>query len=221
MTAAAVPVGQGAGMRALIRQNLISALFDVLTPLVLYYGLRALGVSQWWALFAGILAAVPRVVFTIWRAHKVDLMAVFTVSVMVFSLVVGLLTGSPRALAIREGWVGALLGLFGLWMVVSVLVRRPVMMVLGRAIAVTKVGEAGADEWEKRWTDDRVFRHGMKVLSAVWGLGLFASAVLGIALSYTLPLGLVHLVTSVQFYVVLALLIAFHLSYTKSHDLRS
>jgi hypothetical protein len=209
------------GMRALVRQNLTSALFDLALPLALYYGLRALGVSQWWALLAGILAAVPRIALAVWRARRVDLMAVFTISVMVFSLAIGLLTDSPRALAVREGWVGALLGLFGLWMVVSVLVRRPVLMTLGRTIAVTKVGEAGAQAWERRWRDDAAFRHGMRVLSTVWGLGLFVSSVAGILLSYTLPIDLINLVTSAQFYAVLALLLAFHLYYTRTRELRA
>jgi hypothetical protein len=140
---------------------------------------------------------------------------------MVFSLVIGLLTDSPRALAVREGWVGALLGLFGLWMIVSVLVRRPVLMTLGRTVAVTKVGEAGAVAWERRWLADATFRHGMRVLSTVWGLGLFLSAVAGVLLSYTLPIDLINLVTSVQFYAVLAILLAFHLYYTRTRDLRA
>lgn len=209
------------GIRALVRQNLASAVFDVALPLVLYYGLRAAGVSQWWALLAGILAALPRIALTVWRARRVDLMAVFTISVMAFSLAIGLLTDSPRALAVREGWVGALLGLFGLWMVVSVLVRRPVLMTLGRTIAVTKVGEAGALAWERRWRDDPGFRRGVRVLSAVWGSGLFLSAVAGIVLSYTLPIDLINLVSSVQFYLALALLLAFHLHYTRTRDLRA
>src|SRR5215217_4886651 len=135
MTAASAPAEQRReGVRALIRQNLASALFDVAIPLAVYYGLRAFGVSQWWALIAGILVAIPRILLTIWRARRIDLMAVFTISVMVFSLTIGLLTDSPRALAVREGWVGALLGLFGLWMVISVLVRRPLLMTLGRTV---------------------------------------------------------------------------------------
>ncbi|MFI9813820.1 VC0807 family protein [Saccharothrix variisporea] len=209
------------GMRALVRQNLAGVLFDVVVPLVLYYGLRAVGVSQWWALLVGVLAAVPRIAMGIWRARRVDLLALLSISVMLFSLGIGLLTDDPRALAVREGWVGALLGLFGLWMVVSVLVRRPVLMTLGRAVAVSKVGEAGAVAWERRWREDSGFRHAMGLLSAVWGLGLFVSAVAGVVLSYTLPIDLINLVTSVQFYAVLALLLAFHLYYTKKRGLRA
>ncbi|WP_051124843.1 VC0807 family protein [Amycolatopsis benzoatilytica] len=221
MTAPAAGQQRREGMRALVRQNGSTIVFDLVVPLGLYYGLRALGVSQWWALLAGILASIPRIVLGVWRARRLDLMAVFTISVMAFSLAIGLLTDSPRALAIREGWVGALLGLLGLWMVISVLVRRPVLMTLGRTIAVSKVGEAGARVWERRWQEDAGFRHGLRVMSVVWGLGLFLSSVASIVLTYLLPIDLINLVTSVQFYAILAALLGFHFYYTKKRDLRA
>jgi putative Mn2+ efflux pump MntP len=148
-------------------------------------------------------------------------MALFTISIMVFSLVIGLLTGNPRALAVRESWAAALLGLLGLWMVISVFVGRPALMVLGRTIAVTKVGEEGARRWEDRWNHDRPFRRATRILTSVWGWGLFIDAAAGIFLTYVLPLDLVPIVTAVQFYGVLALLVLFHFAYTKKADLRA
>ncbi|WP_163505740.1 VC0807 family protein [Fodinicola acaciae] len=209
------------GVRRLVRANLATVAFDLVLPMVVYYGLRAAGVNQWWALMAGIVVAVPRTVHQLVSRRKLDLMAMFTVSIMVFSLVVGLLTGDARALAVRESWAAALLGLLGLWMVVSVFAGRPALLVLGRTIAVTKVGEAGARRWEERWQHDRRFRRGTRILTSVWGWGLFADAAASIVLTYALPLDLVPLVTAVQFYGVLALLLAFHFFYTKKVDLRA
>jgi hypothetical protein len=210
-----------AGVRRLVRANLATVVFDLVLPMVVYYGLRAAGVNQWWALMAGILVAVPRTVYQLVSRRKVDLMAMFTVSIMVFSLVVGLLTGDARALAVRESWAAALLGLLGLWMVVTVFVGRPALLVLGRTIAVTKVGEAGARRWEDRWHRDRRFRRGTRILTAVWGWGLFVDAVASIVLTYVLPLDLVPLLTAVQFYGVLGALLLFHFLYTKKVDLRA
>ncbi|MGA8114983.1 MAG: VC0807 family protein [Actinocatenispora sp.] len=223
-TAERVPVTpeqRRAGRRALVRDNLATVLLDLALPLATYYALRAAGVSQWWALMVSILVAVPHAVHQLVRRRRLDVVALFTISVIVFGVVVGLLTGSPRALAVREGWAHALLGLFGAWMLVTVLRGRPALLVLGRTIAVTKTGEAGARAWEDRWNHDQAFRRGMRVLTAVWGAVLLLDSAVSVALSYLLPIDLIALVANVQWYVVLAGVIAFHVYYTKKVDLRA
>ena len=92
-----------AGLRRVIRANVITVVFEVIAPMVLFYGLRAAGVSQWWALMAGVLVAAPYVGWTVVRNRRVDLVALFTLSVLVLSVVLGLLSDDPRTLAIREG----------------------------------------------------------------------------------------------------------------------
>lgn len=89
------------GMRALLRRNAATVLFDLLLPMAAYYGLRAAGVGQWWAMMAGILVVLPRVAHQLLTRRRFDVMAAFTLSVIVFSLVIGLLTDDPRALAVR------------------------------------------------------------------------------------------------------------------------
>ncbi|GAA2154219.1 MULTISPECIES: VC0807 family protein [Glycomyces] len=209
------------GMRALLRRNAATVLFDLVLPMAVYYGLRAAGVGQWWAMMAGILVVVPRVAHQLLTRRRFDVMAVFTLSVIVFSLVIGLLTDDPRALAVREGWVGSLLGLFGAWMIVSVGIGRPALMVLGRGIAETKTGEAGAAKWAARWDHDRAFRHGIRVLTAVWGVLLLAAAAVNLVLIYTLPVDLIAAVSNGAYWAILAAALAFHLYYTKKVDLRA
>ncbi|PRY59994.1 VC0807 family protein [Glycomyces artemisiae] len=209
------------GMRALLRRNAATVLFDLLLPMAAYYGLRAAGVGQWWAMMAGILVVLPRVAHQLLTRRRFDVMAAFTLSVIVFSLVIGLLTDDPRALAVREGWVGSLLGLFGAWMIVSVGIGRPALMVLGRGIAETKTGAAGAAKWAARWDHDRRFRHGIRVLTAVWGTLLLAAAVASLVLVYTLPVDLIAAVSNGTYWAILAAALAFHLYYTKKVDLRA
>jgi hypothetical protein len=93
-----------------VRANLLTVLFEVVVPMVLFYGLRAAGVSQWWALMASVVAAAPHVLWTIARKRRVDLVGLVTLSVLVLSVVLGMLSSDPRTLAIREGWVAALGG---------------------------------------------------------------------------------------------------------------
>jgi asparagine N-glycosylation enzyme membrane subunit Stt3 len=149
-----------AGLRRVIRANVITVVFEVIVPMVLFYGLRAAGVSQWWALMAGVLVAAPYVGWTVARDRRVDLVALFTLSVLVLSVVLGLLSDDPRTLAIREGWTAALGGLFGLWMLVTVVVGKPAQLTLGRTIAEVKRGTEGAAAWAARWDTDARFRGG-------------------------------------------------------------
>jgi hypothetical protein len=225
-----------AGLRRVIRANVLTVVFEVVVPMALFYGLRAAGVSQWWALMAGVLVAAPYVLWTSFtrprrlrrlrrlpspgaRSRRVDLVALVTLSVLVLSVVLGLLSDDPRALVIREGWTAALGGLFGAWMLVSVVVGRPAQLTLGRTIAEVKRGAEGAAAWAGRWDSDARFRRGLRIDTAVWGAVLLANAVVHVVLVYTLPIDLISLVTTVVWFAALACVIAWHVWYIRREHL--
>ncbi|GAA1191765.1 hypothetical protein MMF94_38435 [Pseudonocardia alaniniphila] len=208
-----------AGLCRVIRANAMTVVFEVVVPMALFYGLRAAGVSQWWALMAGVLVAAPFVVWTIVRNRRVDLPALVTLSVLVLSVVLGLLSDDPRTLAIREGWTAALGGLFGVWMLVTVVVGRPAQLTLGRTIAEVKRGAEGAAAWAARWETDARFRRGLRINTAVWGAVLLANAVAHVVLVYTLPIDLISLVTTVVWLGALACLITWHVWYLRKEHL--
>jgi hypothetical protein len=208
-----------AGLRRLIRANVMTVVFEVVVPMALFYGLRAAGVSQWWSLMAGVLVAAPYVVWTIVRNRRVDLVAMVTLSVLVLSVVLGLLSDDPRTLAIREGWTAALGGLFGAWMLVTVFVGRPAQLTLGRTIAEVKRGAEGAAAWAARWDTDARFRRGLRIDTAAWGAVLLANAVVHVVLVYVLPIDLISLVTTVVWFAVLACLITWHVWYFRKENL--
>lgn len=208
-----------AGLRRVVRANVITVVFEVIVPMVLFYGLRAAGVSQWWALMAGVLVAAPYVGWTVARNRRVDLVALFTLSVLVLSVVLGLLSDDPRTLAIREGWTAALGGLFGLWMLVTVVVGKPAQLTLGRTVAEVKRGVEGAAAWAARWDTDARFRRGLRIDTAVWGAVLLANAVAHVVLVYTLPIDLISLVTTVEWFASLACLVTWHVWYMRKEHL--
>ncbi|WP_410623336.1 VC0807 family protein [Amycolatopsis sp. cmx-8-4] len=208
-----------AGLRRVIRANVLTVVFEVIVPMALFYGLRAAGVSQWWALMAGVLVAAPYVLWTIVRNRKVDLVALVTLSVLVLSVVLGLLSDDPRTLAIREGWTAALGGVFGAWMLVTVFIGRPAQLTLGRTIAEVKRGAEGANAWAARWDTDARFRRGMRINTAAWGGVLLVSAIAHVVLVYTLPIDLISLVTNVQWFAMLAVLLVWHVWYLKKENL--
>jgi hypothetical protein len=207
------------GLRRVIRANVMTVVFEVVVPMALFYGLRAAGVSQWWALMAGVLVAAPYVVWTVVRNRRVDLISLVTLSVLVLSVVLGLLSDDPRTLAIREGWTAALGGLFGAWMLVTVFVGRPAQLTLGRTIAEVKRGAEGAAAWAARWDTDARFRRGLRINTAAWGAVLVVSAIAHVVLVYTLPIDLIALVTNVQWFAMLAALIAWHVWYIGKENL--
>ncbi|WP_410644669.1 VC0807 family protein [Amycolatopsis sp. lyj-346] len=211
--------GPDAGLRRVVRANVRNVVFEVVVPMALFYGLRAAGVSQWWALMAGVLVAAPYVLWTIARNRKIDLVALVTLSVLVLSVVLGLLSDDPRTLVVREGWTAALGGLFGAWMLVTVFVGRPAQLTLGRTIAEIKRGAEGAAAWAGRWDTDARFRRGLRIDTAAWGAVLLSSAVVHIALVYTLPIDLIALVTNVAWFGALALLITWHVWYLRKAHL--
>jgi hypothetical protein len=210
---------QGGGLNGLVRANIATVVFEVLLPMAVFYGLRAVGVDQWWALMAGIVVAVPPVVVGIVRRRRIDLTAAFTLSIMVFSIVIGLLTDDPRALVVREGWIGLLLGLLGAWILVTVWVGKPALMVLGNTIAVAKSGPEGARKWAGRYDAEPRFRHAIRVLSVVWGVALVIDTAVHVALVYLLPIDLVAIVSNVQWWVVLAALLTFHVWYIRKEGI--
>jgi len=189
--------------------------------MALFYGLRAAGVSQWWALMARVLVGAPYVLYTVVRNRRVDLIGLVTLSVMVLSVVLGLLSDDPRTLVIREGWTAALGGLFGAWMLVSVFVGRPAQLTLGRTIAEVKRGAEGADAWAGRWDTDARFRRGLRIDTAAWGGVLLAGAVLHIVLVYTLPIDLIALVTNVAWFGALGVLVVWHVWYLRKENLEA
>jgi len=184
--------------------------FELAAPLGGYYGLRAAGVGAGAALVVGGALIAPWIVLGVIRNRRLDIMAAFTLSMLLVGALMSAVTGDPRLLLVRDSWVGALLGL---WILGTLPTQRPFIMLTSRAVIVAKVGEAGADAWAARWADDRAFRRHVRVLTAVWGVVFLGDALVRVVLAYSLPLDAVPGVSTVQWLVVLAGLLAFHTRY--------
>jgi hypothetical protein len=194
---------------------------DFALPLLVYYGLRAAGVDQWWALLlSGVVPAVV-VVARFIRTRTVDFLAVFVLSVVALSLGVSAMTGDARTMLIRDAWAGLLGGLIGVWLLASVWVGRPALMSLFRAFVIAKVGPEGARAWAGRWETEPAFRHGLRLLTFVWGCATVLNVVVTVAAAYLLPLDLAPAVLNAAWPVILAPTLLFHLYYTKKRDLRA
>jgi hypothetical protein len=200
---------------------LIQMFVDFGLPLVVFYGLRAAGVDQWWSLLLSGVVPVVAVIVKFVRTRTIDFLAVFVLSVVALSLGVSAMTGDARTMLIRDAWGGLLGGLIAVWLLASVWVGRPAPMYLYRAFVLAKVGADGLREWEAKWETNQRFRHGMRVLTFVWGCAGLLNVAVTLFAAYLLPLDLAPAVLNVCWPVIVVPTGLFHLYYTKKWDLRA
>ncbi|MGX1778476.1 VC0807 family protein [Nocardia brasiliensis] len=205
--------------RAALRRHLVRQLtVELVLPLGGYYALRAAGVNPWFALIVPGLLVLSFIGFHAIRQRRVDTVALFTLTMIVVGTVTALLTGDPRTLLVRDALI---FGALGLWVLATLLTERPFMRIMARTIVTVKLGEQGYREWDARWDNDSRFRSHLRVLTAVWGLVFTSDALVRVLLAYTLPIDSVPLVSTVQWLVVLACLLAFHYVYVTKHGLKA
>jgi hypothetical protein len=185
----------------------LSLLVDIVLPVGLYYGLRAAGVGIYLSLVVSAVVPAVAVGYRLVRQRRVDGLAVYVLTMLVLSALVSVITGNPRALLAREGW---LIGVTGLWFVCSVFARRPLAYLYTRPLLERggRVGPANTS-WDELWDRLPRFRRIWRVSSVLWGIGLLADSAVRIVMAYTLPvdevpgLGTVlYIVTSVVLIVV-------------------
>ncbi|GAA2605547.1 VC0807 family protein [Streptomyces tubercidicus] len=202
---------------ALRRRLAAQLLFELVLPLGSYYGLRAAGVGQWLSMVVGGVLLLPWIAYGVVRQRRVEAMAVFTLSLVVAGTLLSLITGSPRVLMIRDSWLTAAIGL---WVLGTLLTRRPFIMTASRGIVIAKVGEAGLTAWEARWDAEPTFRRHLRLVTAVWGAVFLLDAVLRVVLAYTIPVDSFPLTSTLLWLVLLGGLLAFHNWYITRHGLK-
>ncbi|CAM00733.1 hypothetical protein A8924_1807 [Saccharopolyspora erythraea NRRL 2338] len=179
---------------------LVTALADLLLPLVVYYGLRSAGAGEVPALLACALISLVRVGYGIVARRSADPVAVFVLAIVLVSLALFLVSGSPRALLARDGWLMAACGAGAL----ATLWRRPVVFTLGRML-VARSGHSAAD-WDDRWRRSAEFRRVWRVLTVAWGVALLACAGAKVVMAYTVPVDVVPAVTTATWLAAVVLL---------------
>ncbi|MGW2599013.1 VC0807 family protein [Streptomyces klenkii] len=200
------------------RFPLLQLVFDVILPLGSYYGLRALGLSQWWCLALGTVLGLPWIVHGIVKRRKVDVMGLFTLSIMAVATLLSLVTGDPRTLLVRDSWLTAVIGL---WVLGTVPTRHPFMLAAMRNVFLAKGGEEAAAGWDSRWDASPAFRRKIRFLTGVWGTVFTLDAGVRVACAATLPVDTVPTVNTVQWLVVLAGLMVFHKHYITRKGLKA
>lgn len=200
-TAAAVPADADAdagpapstsrGADSPLRNLLPSLVIDVAAPIGLYYGLRAAGLGMWTALLLGMVPPTIRAGWTLTRRRRIDGLALFTLTILLASVLVSFVTGSPRLLMAKDGWTT---GLAGIW-ILATLARRPFVY---QFVCSFQSAEGRATA-ETCWNESATYRRTMRGVTSIWGVGMLLDAGVRVVLAYTLPIGTVPLVGGLQF----------------------
>lgn len=164
---------------------------DLVLPIGLYYGLRGAGVGPFVALLAG--AAVPALGLAV-RRH-VDSLALFTVTILVLTVAVSFVGGGPRLLLAKDGWLTAVAGI---WVLVTLFTDQPFVYQAARPVADARATSPEL-AWTVRYRASAHFRHGMRVVTAAWGVALVLDAVIRVLMAYTLPVDLVPALSGAQY----------------------
>jgi hypothetical protein len=195
---------------------LAPVLIDLVAPLLVFYVLRQSGVGVVGATLAGSVIPVLRTVYSLARERRVDWMAVFMISALAVGTIASLALHSPRMLLAKDGVITALCGF---WMLGTLVAGKPLLLSIGRGIAEAKRGKGGGEVWASRWETEPRFRHGLRLITAVWGIGLVFDAVVRVVIAYALPLDAVPGVTTAQWIVLFVLLYGFMMIYSRKNDL--
>ncbi|GAS95881.1 uncharacterized protein RMCC_2847 [Mycolicibacterium canariasense] len=155
-------------------------LLDIAPPLVGYYGLRALGVSEYIALLTATVLAGIKVGYDAIKARRLDPFAGYLMLNFGLSLAVGLATSDARMLMVGDTLVG---GIGALIFLGSCVIGKPLTQVVAERVQP----DDGSPE-----PGEAAFKHRVHVLlSAIWGVGLLIGMLvsLGIIFSFSVDVG--------------------------------
>lgn len=135
-------------------------LLDVAPPLIAYYGLRAVGASEYVALLSATVLSGVRVVYGVVKSRRLDPFAGYLLLTFGLSLAVGLATTDPKLILVGNTFVN---GLGGLIFLGSCFVGTPLTQVVSERFGPPEDTDEVAAGRRRRVHVQ---------LSAMWGIGL-------------------------------------------------
>jgi hypothetical protein len=159
---------------------------ELLVNLVLPYFIYAKTADGLGQVHALIVSSLPPILWTAARSvysRKTDAVSLLVIFGILLSLLAFIGGGSVRFVQLRQNLV---IGLVGLIILSSILVRRPLIVPLVRATILR------SDFGHIRPVEDleaqEAFRRDMTMLTAVWGVGLLAETAAACILLYCMPI---------------------------------
>ena len=185
-------------------------LFNVLLPYLTYAMLTQQGVGPAPALL--LSACWPLVELIVFFAihRRTDEFGVLVLVFFAIGLVSMVAFNSPTLLLVKES---AVTGLFGIAVLVSLLLPKPMMFYFGRKFG-TDGSSAGVAYWNQLWRYPG-FRHTQRVITTVWGVAFVVEALVRIGLTSLLPVSVMVVVSNALPIAVIIGLVTWTISYGK------
>jgi hypothetical protein len=166
--------------RGAVRGSLTGLAADVGLPVGTYYVLHAFGASDTVALLAGTLVAGARMAVVAIRSRRITPFSALMFAVYAVGLALSLINGDPRFLLVKESF-GT--GVVGLAFLVSLVVGRPMILETMRNLPTSQSADL-----VRRYATEPAVRHTVRLLTAIWGVGLLVDALVRIPVVYALPI---------------------------------
>jgi hypothetical protein len=161
-------------------------LLELAVNLLLPWLAYRLAMPHWGETGGLIASAVPPVVWSLVelaRFRRVDALSLIVLLGIVLSIGAMALGGSPRMLLLRESLVS---GAVGVAFLLSLPMRRPLIFYLARATVAREVA-GGAERVNTLWEERPAFAASMRMMTAVWGVGLTSETALRSWMAWTWP----------------------------------
>jgi hypothetical protein len=174
--------------------------WDVGLPVLTYYALHLLGATDWVALLAATAVAGLRIGWDAVRHRRLNQFAVVMLLIYGIGLALAFVTGDPRTLLLKSSLVTGAVG--AVFLVTAIIGRRPLTL-----SALQSFQPAKAELFAERYRTDPDVRHGFRLTSTVWGVGLLAEALLRLPLVFLLPIDIGYGASEALFVATFVLLI--------------
>lgn len=194
--------------RAIRMRILFTLIYAALVPYLIYrVGTERYHLSTVNALLLAAIAPVVGSLIEFARKRQLSVLGLFALAGIAAKVVSALLFHDARLVLISDS---LLTGVYGLILLGSALIGKPVTVVLATNMYATSPEQRA--QMQQRLQASGVHRH-VLILTAMWGAGLLLMLAISVLLTYTLPIATVVLIRPVIDYGVIAALVAITAAY--------
>lgn len=206
------PNGTQTSRSATMRSMIISLVINGAIPFLIYWVLtHTTSILPFIALVASGIPSLIVSIVDIIRRKRIDLLSGIVLAAIGVGLIITVLGGDPKIYLIRESFFTIT---FGLAFLVSLVLPRPLMFYISRQFASGN-DSANIAHFNSFWQYEG-FRRSMRVMSAVWGVGLLLEAAVRISLVVTLSVEQFLAISPFVTYGIIALLIIWTFRYGRA-----
>jgi hypothetical protein len=186
---------------------IVSVLINIVLPYLIYTILK----THITSIIALSLAACVPLVDTLYhliKDKKLDTFSSFIFLGIVLSIVAAWIGGDERFILLRESYVT---GIMGLVFLLSLLTPKPLIYYFAIRFISNK------SVITKRWEEEVSFRHFIRIMAAVWGIGLMIEALVKVVIVYEFPISKALVISPIAQYIIIAILIYWNIHFVKQH----